>query len=226
MNSQAIGIDLGGVNSCVSVYRNGKIEIIHHESGGKKTQCYVAFTDEEILIGGTAKNQLKNNPKNTIFYLERLIGRKYEEIKRQEILKNCPFKIIKDEVSDKPKIQITCNNEEKKYYPEDILSMILKKLKQNASDYLGNEVKDAVITVPADFNTYQIQEIEEAAKNADIKVLTILWSSTAVALDYIFEKNSDKERNTLIFDLGSLSLNISVISDEESLIEIKVLMEN
>ena len=221
MSSQAIGIDLGGVNSCVSVFRNGKIEIIPNEFGGKKTPCYVAFRDEEILIGETAKNQLKNNPKNTIFYLERLIGRKYEEIKRQEIMKNCPFKIIKDEVSDKPKIQITCNNEVKKYYPENILSMILKKLKQNASDYLGNEVLDAVITVPADFNTYQIQEIEEAAKNADIKFFRILRSSTAVGLAYNFEKNLDKERNALIFDLGSLSLNISVISCEEAYVEVK-----
>ena len=130
MSCPAIGIDLGSINSCAAVFQNDKVDIIPNDLGGRKTPSYVAFTDKEILIGETAKNQIKRNPTNTIFNAERLIGRKYEERETFENMKFWPFKIIKDPKSDSAQIQITYKNEEKKYFPGNILSMILQQLKK------------------------------------------------------------------------------------------------
>ena len=219
MSSQAIGIDLGGINSYAAVYLNGKVEIIPNDLGNRKTPSYVAFNDKEILIGETAKNQIKRNPKNTIFNIERLIGRKFEDRELQENLKYWPFKIIKDVNSDKPQIQITYKNEEKKYYPENIISMILQNLKKNASEFLGKEVKDAIISVPNHFNIIQIGEIIDAAKDSGLNILKVLHSSTAAAFTYSFEKGIKDKRNIFIFDLGAGTLNLSILTVEDGLFE-------
>ena len=226
MSSQAIGIDLGGINSYAAVYLNGKVEIIPNDLGNRKTPSYVAFNDKEILIGETAKNQIKRNPKNTIFNIERLIGRKFEDRELQENLKYWPFKIIKDVNSDKPQIQITYKNEEKKYYPENIISMILQNLKKNASEFLGKEVKDAIISVPNHFNIIQIGEIIDAAKDSCLNILKVLHSSTAAAFTYSFEKDIKDKRNIFIFDLGAGTLNLSILSVEDGLFEERSINSN
>ena len=188
----------------------------------------MAFTDKEILIGETAKNQIRKNSKNTIFNLERLIGTKHDFKDLNENIKFLPFNIARDN-SNKLQIQITFENKEQKFYPENILSMIFQKLKKNASDFLGKEVKDAVITIPTYFNRYQIDEIKEAAKYSGLNVLRTIATSTAAGLDYCFDCFSCFDyggKNILIFDLGGLSLNISLIRNEEGLVEVKSLNGN
>ena len=181
MKAPAIGIDLGTENSCVAVFQNGKVDIIPNDVGERITPSYVAFTDSKRLIGNAAKNQITRNPTNTIFNAKRLIGRKFEDFEIQEELKYWPFKVVKDTKSDRPQFKITYQRQEKKYYAEIILSMILQKLKQNATDFLGKEVRDAIITVPAYFNDSQRQSIKDAGTISGLNVLRIINDSTAAA---------------------------------------------
>lgn len=218
-----IGIDLGTINSCVAVWVNGKIEIIPNDIGERTTPSYVSFSDKEILVGETAKNQKNRNPNNTIFGAKRFIGRKFEEYQIQQYLKNLPFTIVKDDKSDKPQFKITYENKEEKYFPENILAIILKKLKKNASDFLGKEAKDAIISVPTYYTIDQLEEIREAANIAELNVLEIINSSTAAGMAYIYDKNFEGEKNIIIFDLGADSLNISLCSLEEGIVEVKSL---
>ena len=226
MDSPIIGIDLGGLNSCVAVFRNGQVEIIPSNSGGKIIPSYVSFTDTDILIGQAAKDQMKINPKNTIFNAKRLIGRTYESRKVKENMKYWPFNVIKESQTGQPKIQINSQNEEKIYSPQNIITMILRNLKQNASNFLGKEVNAAVISIPNYFNYIQREEILEAAKQSGLIIERFVHSSNAVGLTYLFQKNiNEKEnKNIIIFDLGSGTLNISVLENHgEGLVEIKSL---
>ena len=217
----AIGIDLGTTNSCVGVFQNGKVDIIPNDIGERTTPSYIAFTDLERLIGDEAKNQITRNPTNTIFDAKRLIGRKFEDLEIQDDMKLWPFKVVKDIKSDRPQFQITYQKNERKFYAEEILSMILQKLKQTATDFLGKEVYDAIITVPAYFNDSQRQSIKDAGTISGLNVLRVYSESTAAAIALGFVKKYQNERNVLIFDLGGGNLNVSLLILEEDIFEVR-----
>ncbi|XP_026740855.1 major heat shock 70 kDa protein Ab-like [Trichoplusia ni] len=216
----AVGIDLGTTYSCVGVWQHGNVDIIANDQGNRTTPSYVAFTDTERLIGDAAKNQVALNPSNTIFDAKRLIGRKYDDPKIQQDLKHWPFKVVNE--GGKPKIQVTYKGKTKCFAPEEISSMVLIKMKDVASAYLGKSVTKAVITVPAYFNDSQRQATKDAGAIAGLSVLRIINEPTAAALAYGLDKNLRGERNVLIFDLGGGTFDVSVLTiDEGSLFEVK-----
>ena len=214
----AIGIDLGTTYSCVGVYRDGNVEIIANDSGNRTTPSYVSFNDKERLIGDSAKNAASTNTKNTIFDAKRLIGRDYNDPILQKDLKHFPFRVIDD--SNKPKIQVTYKDEQKKFTPEEISSMILVKMKTIAEEYLGKDVKDAVITVPAYFNDSQRQATKDAGVIAGLNVLRIINEPTAAAIAYGLDKTKT-EKNVLIFDLGGGTFDVSLLTLDDGIFEVK-----
>uniref|UniRef100_H3C3C0 Heat shock protein family A (Hsp70) member 2 n=1 Tax=Tetraodon nigroviridis TaxID=99883 RepID=H3C3C0_TETNG len=207
----AIGIDLGTTYSCVGV-QHGKVEIIANDQGNRTTPSYVAFTDTERLIGDAAKNQVALNPNNTVFDAKRLIGRKLDDPTVQADVKLWPFKVIGD--GGKPKIQVEYKGEEKSFYPEEISSMVLVKMKEIAEAYLGQKVSDAVVTVPAYFNDSQRQATKDAGVIAGLNVLRIINEPTAAAI-YGLDKGKTGERNVLIFDLGGGTFDVSILAIED-----------
>merc|ERR1711963_370882 len=217
----AIGIDLGTTYSCVGVWQHGKVEIIANDQGNRTTPSYVAFTDTERLIGDAAKNQVAENPTNTIFDAKRLIGRNFNDSSVQSDMKHWPFKV--DNVSGKPKLQVEYKSEEKKFTPEEISAMVLTKMTETAESYLGQEVKDAVVTVPAYFNDSQRQATKDAGVIAGLNVLRIINEPTAAAIAYGLDKKKtgDKEANVLIFDLGGGTFDVSILSIEGGIFEVK-----
>ena len=217
----AIGIDLGTTYSCVGVWQNGKVDIIPNDMGERTTPSYVAFTDTERLIGDAAKNQITRNPTNTVFDAKRLIGRKYEDREVQDDMKLWPFKVVKDEKSDRPQVVVKYQKQEKKFYAEEISSMVLQKLKQTATDFLGKEVTDAIVTVPAYFNDSQRQATKDAGKISGLNVLRIINEPTAAAIAYGLDKKYQNERNVLIFDLGGGTFDVSLLTLEDGLFEVK-----
>ena len=218
----AIGIDLGTTYSCVGVWQNGKVDIIPNDMGERTTPSYVAFTDQERLVGDAAKNQITRNPTNTVFDAKRLIGRKFEDREVQEDIKLWPFKVVKDPKSDRPQVCITYQKQEKKFFAEEISAMVLQKLKQTANDFLGKEVKDAIVTVPAYFNDSQRQATKDAGTISGLNVLRIINEPTAAAIAYGLDKQADKkEENVLIFDLGGGTFDVSLLALEEGLFEVK-----
>ena len=218
----AIGIDLGTTYSCVGVWQNGKVDIIPNDMGERTTPSYVAFTDTERLVGDAAKNQITRNPTNTVFDAKRLIGRKFEDREVQEDIKLWPFKVVKDPKSDRPQVCITYQKQEKKFFAEEISAMVLQKLKQTANDFLGKEVKDAIVTVPAYFNDSQRQATKDAGTISGLNVLRIINEPTAAAIAYGLDKQADKkEENVLIFDLGGGTFDVSLLALEEGLFEVK-----
>lgn len=196
----AIGIDLGTTYSCVGVWQNGKVEIIANDQGNRTTPSYVAFTETEHLIGDSAKNQVAANPTNTIYDAKRLIGRDFNDRIVQEEIKGWPFTVVN--FNGKPQFEVDYKEERKQFSPEQISSMVLTKMKQTASTYLGYEVTDAVITVPAYFNDSQRQATRDAGRIAGLNVLRIINEPTAAALAYGLDKNPSNELNVLIFDCG------------------------
>nr|AFK84936.1 heat shock protein 70 [Lineidae sp. TWL-2008] len=220
MPAPAIGIDLGTTYSCVGVFQHGKVKIIANDQGNRTTPSYVAFTDTERLIGDAAKNQVAMNSKNTIFDAKRLIGGKFTDESVQKDIKHWPFKVAND--SNKPKLQVEYKGEIKTFAPEEASSMVLTKMKETVEAYLGQKVKDAVITVPAYFNDAQRLATKDAGVIAGLNVLRIINEPTAAALAYGLDKNLSGEKNILIFDLGGGTFDVSILTvDEGSLFEVR-----
>jgi L1 cell adhesion molecule like protein len=216
----AVGIDLGTTYSCVGVWKNNQVEIIANDQGNRTTPSYVAFTNDERLIGESAKNQASMNPSNTVFGAKRLIGRKYKDASVQSDSKLWPFTIA--EVDGKPMIQVTYKNEEKQFSAEEISAMVLVKMKNTASAYLGEEVKDAVVTVPAYFNDAQRQATKDAGTIAGLNVLRIINEPTAAAISYgLGKKDATEELNCLIFDLGGGTFDVSLLTIDDGIFEVK-----
>ena len=215
----AVGIDLGTTYSCVGVFQHGKVEIIANDQGNRTTPSYVAFTDTERLIGDAAKNQVAMNPQNTVFDAKRLIGRKFDESTVQSDMKHWPFRVQND--CGKPKIRVEHKGEEKSFSPEEVSSMVLVKMKEVAEAYLGGTIKDAVITVPAYFNDSQRQATKDAGAIAGLNVLRIINEPTAAAIAYGLDKKAGGERNILIFDLGGGTFDVSILTIDDGIFEVK-----
>jgi L1 cell adhesion molecule like protein len=214
-----IGIDLGTTYSCVGYWQNDRVEIIANDQGNRTTPSYVAFTDTERLIGDAAKNQVAMNPYNTIFDAKRLIGRRFDEAAVQSDMKHWPFKVI-DGGSSKPTLQVEYKGEKKTFSPEEISSMILVKMREISEAFIGKDVKEAVITVPAYFNDSQRQATKDAGIIAGLTVRRIINEPTAAAIAYGLDKKGE-ERNVLIFDLGGGTFDVSLLTIEDGIFEVK-----
>ena len=216
----AVGIDLGTTTSCVGVWQNDRVEIIANEQGNRTTPSYVAFTADERLIGDAAKSQAAGNPKNTVFDAKRLIGRKFSDSTVKADMTHWPF-MVKAGTGDKPQIEVDFKGERATFQPEEISAMVLTKMKQTAEAYLGGEVKDAVITVPAYFNDSQRQATKDAGVIAGLNVLRIINEPTAAALAYGLDKKKSGEQNVIIFDCGGGTHDVSLITIDEGVFEVK-----
>jgi L1 cell adhesion molecule like protein len=216
----AIGIDLGTTYSCVGVWKNDGVEIIANDQGNRTTPSYVAFTQTERLIGDAAKNQVARNPENTVFDAKRLIGRKFADPIVQADVKLWPFK-VESGAGDKPMIVVDYMGETKKFHPEEISSMILLKMKETAEAYLGGTVKDAVVTVPAYFNDSQRQATKDAGTISGLNVLRIINEPTAAAIAYGLDKKGAGEKNVLIYDMGGGTFDVSLLTIEDGIFEVK-----
>ncbi|KAG7080730.1 hsp70-like protein [Colletotrichum scovillei] len=220
---KAVGIDLGTTYSCVAYYSNDKIEIIANDQGNRTTpsfgKFFFGFTDTERLIGDAAKNQVAMNPHNTVFDAKRLIGRKFQDSEVQADMKHFPFKVI--EKGGKPNIEVEFKGETKTFTPEEISAMVLTKMRETAESFLGGQVNNAVVTVPAYFNDSQRQATKDAGLIAGLNVLRIINEPTAAAIAYGLDKKAEGERNVLIFDLGGGTFDVSLLTIEEGIFEVK-----
>ncbi|XP_056629922.1 heat shock cognate 71 kDa protein-like [Diorhabda sublineata] len=215
----SIGIDLGTTYSCVGVFRNGTVDIITNDQGNRTTPSYVAFTEVERLVGDPAMNQIAINPSNTVYDAKRLIGRKFDDPVVQLDIKHWPFEVINDR--GKPKVKVRYKNEEKTFFPEEISSMILAKMKETAEAFLGDNISRAVVTVPAYFNDSQRQATKDAGTIAGLDVQRIINEPTAAAIAYGLDKKSDDDRYVLIFDLGGGTFDVSILLISGGIFEVK-----
>merc|ERR1712048_1204699 len=211
-----IGIDLGTTYSCVGIYENGKVEIIANDQGNRTTPSYVAFTEEERLIGDAAKNQVARNPENTIFDAKRLIGRSFNDSQVQSDMKHWPFSVISK--NGKPYLKVEYKGQTKEFLPEEVSSMVLTKMKEVAESYTGKTVKNAVITVPAYFNDSQRQSTKDAGTIAGLNVLRIINEPTAAAIAYGLDKKA--EQNILVYDLGGGTFDVSLLTIDNGVFEV------
>jgi len=215
----AVGIDLGTTYSCVGVWRNESVDIIANDMGERTTPSYVSFSDTERLIGQAAKNQCSRNPKNTIFDAKRLIGRKFNDPIVKADMKLWPFE-VKSGSGGRPVIEVEFKGEKRQFFPEEVSSMVLSKMKETAEAYIGESVKDAVVTVPAYFNDSQRQATKDAGRIAELNVLRIINEPTAAAIAYGLDKADQEEQNVLIFDLGGGTFDVSLLTIDEGVFEV------
>jgi molecular chaperone DnaK len=217
--SKVIGIDLGTTNSCVAIIENGTPRVIENSEGARTTPSIIAYTDGEILVGASAKRQAVTNPRNTIYASKRLIGRKFDEEAVQKDIGLMPYSIIKADNGD---AWVEANGQ--RLAPPQISAEVLRKMKSTAEDYLGHEVTQAVITVPAYFNDSQRQATKDAGKIAGLEVLRIINEPTAAALAYGVDKADKKDRKIAVYDLGGGTFDVSIIEianiDGEKQIEV------
>jgi heat shock 70kDa protein 1/2/6/8 len=213
----AFGIDLGTSNTRTVLYRNHSDGIVLHD-GQRSMPSYVAFTNVGRLIGAAAKNQASANPRNTVFGIMRLLGRKFSDIEVQEEIKRVPFDII--EKNGKPVIRVQYRGETKVLWPEEIVSMILRRAKDDAEDHLGRSLRCAIILIPAYFNIAQRECIFAAAEICGLHVLRLINAPTAAAIDYTLVNHSQHERRILIVDIGARTLDIVLVWAQEGLLEV------
>jgi len=218
-NNIAIGIDLGTTYSCVGIWENNQVTIIANDQGNRTTPSYVSFTENERVIGDAAKSLASNNSTNTVFDAKRLIGQKFDDPKIQNLFKHFSYKVINK--SNKPNIEVNFKGETKVFSPEEISSMVLIKMKETAEAYIGKTVTDAVITVPAYFNDSQRQATKDAGIIAGLNVLRIINEPTAAAIAYGLDKKMSEEKNILIFDCGGGTHDVSILTIEDSIFEVK-----
>jgi len=216
----SVGIDLGTTYSCVGVWENERVEIIANDQGNRTTPSFVAFNDTERLIGDAAKNQAAMNPKNTVFDAKRLIGRKFSDSSVQSDIKHFSYAVSSGD-GGRPSIEVQFKGEQKRFMPEEISSMVLTKMKETAEAYLGGEVKNAVVTVPAYFNDAQRASTKDAAAIAGLNCLRIINEPTAAAIAYGLDKGTSTEKNVLIFDLGGGTFDVSLLTIEDGIFEVK-----
>jgi len=204
--SKVIGIDLGTTNSCVSVVENGNAKVIENSEGARTTPSIVAYTDQEILVGASAKRQAVTNPKNTIYAAKRLIGRKFKENTIQKDINLMPYDIMESKNGD-----AWIRAQDKELAPPQVSAEVLRKMKKTAEDYLGTSVTQAVITVPAYFNDSQRQATKDAGQIAGLEVLRIINEPTAAALAYGVDKADNRDRKIAVYDLGGGTFDVSII---------------
>jgi len=209
---------LGTTYSCVAVQRGGRVEIIANDQGHRITPSWVAFTDEERLIGDSAKNAFHSNPTNTVFDAKRLIGRKIEEPDLQRDMKHWPFKVA--DKGGKPVVNVNYRGEARDFTPEEISAMILGKMKETAEAYLGKKVTHAVVTVPAYFNDAQRQATKDAGTIAGLQILRIINEPTAAAIAYGLDKKSKSESRIIVYDLGGGTFDVSLLSIDDGVFEV------
>lgn len=218
MDAPAIGIDLGTTYCCVGVVQNGKVQIIPNEQGSFTTSSYVAFNESERIVGDAAKSQCIMNSVNTVFDVKRLIGRKFDDVAVQNDMKKWLFKVVN--VDSKPKIEVTFKGTVKRFWPEEISSFVLGKMKEVAEAYLNTPVTHAVVTVPAYFNASQRQSTKDAATICGLTVLRIINEPTAAAIAYGLNNQEEIERNVLIFDLGGGTFDTSILKMSGKVIQV------
>jgi len=213
-----IGIDLGTTYSCVGIMKNGKVEILVNDQGNRITPSYVAWNDEERLVGDAAKNQFASNPGNTVYDIKRLVGRKFNDKDVQRDIKHFPFKVINKD--GQPRVKVDVNQVEKTFTPEEVSAMILGKMKEVAESYLGEKVTNAVVTVPAYFNDAQRAATKDAGTIAGLNVLRVVNEPTAAALAYGLDKG-DKERQIIVYDLGGGTFDVSILTVDDGVFEVQ-----
>jgi heat shock 70kDa protein 1/2/6/8 len=215
----AIGIDLGTTNSCVATMQHGKPEVIVNTGGGRTTPSIVSFTPNDILFGEPAANNARNDPKNTVYDAKRLMGMRFSEPVVQEDIKHWPFKVVLGP-ADKPQIEVAYKGAVKKYFPEEIGAMLLKYLKETAEAHFGAPVNNAVITVPAYFKNDQKELTKAAGEMAGLNVLRIINEPTAAAIAYGLD-HVEGEKNVLVFDFGGGTFDVSILTIDNGLFEVK-----
>jgi molecular chaperone DnaK (HSP70) len=229
IDGPCIGIDLGTTYSCVAVWRNGRVDICPNEQGHRITPSYVAFCkDGTRLVGDAAKNQAPSNPTGTVFGVKRLIGRKFADRTVQEDRKLLPYEMASDK-GGKPVIKIdpaiAAKHSKGDFTPEEVSGMVLRKMKEIAETFLGCEVKHAVVTVPAYFNDAQRQATKDAGTIAGLKVERVINEPTAAAIAYGLDK-LDKEENILVFDLGGGTFDVTLLSIDHGVFEVRATAGN
>ncbi|CAI8590310.1 unnamed protein product [Vicia faba] len=225
----AVGIDLGTTYSCVAVWQEEhcRVEIIHNDQGNRTTPSFVAFTENQRLIGDAAKNQASANPQNTVFDAKRLIGRKFSDPIVQDDILLWPFKVVSG-VDDRPMITVQYKDQEKQLYAEEVSSMVLTKMREIAENYLESPVKNAVVTVPAYFNDSQRKATIDAGVIAGLNVMRVMNEPTAAAVAYGLDKRTNcvGERNIFVFDLGGGTFDVSLLTIKGNAFKVKATAGN
>ena len=217
--TKAAGFDVGTTYSVSAIFKNERVEVIANDQGNRTTPSFVAFTENERLIGDAAKNQAAMNPSNTVFDAKRLIGRDFDDPKVQSDMKHFSFDVVNK--SNKPYIKVDYLGEPKEFAPEEISSMVITKLKDITESYTGETLTDVVITVPAYFNDAQRQATKDSGTIAGLNVLRIINEPTAAAIAYGLDKKTQSEQNILIFDCGGGTFDVSLLSIDDGIFEVK-----